>query len=175
MASSMTSPRTADLVDAHDALVRFCQLPFFILGKRRPFHGAVTTVKCFEDNALVRSKLSEPGDGRVLVVDGGASGRVALLGDQLGELACRNGWRGVIVNGAVRDTAQLDSLPLGVLALFRSPKKSSKTGAGALDAPVSFGGVDFLPGSFAYADDDGLLVSAHDVTAAAAPAPRAGA
>jgi regulator of ribonuclease activity A len=96
----------------------------------------------------------------VLVVDGGGSGRVALVGDVIATLAQKNGWAGLIINGSVRDVAVLAELDFAVFALGRSPKKSSKLGTGALDVPVSFGGVDFVPGQYVYADDDGVLVSA---------------
>jgi regulator of ribonuclease activity A len=155
----MSSPKTADLVDAHDAEVRFCQLPFERHGRRRPFHGTISTVKTFEDNALLKKRLEEPGNGRVLVIDGGGSGRVALVGDVIATLAQKNGWSGLIINGAVRDVAVLAEMDFAVFALHRSPKKSSKLGTGAADVPVSFGGVDFIPGQVVYADDDGVLVS----------------
>jgi regulator of ribonuclease activity A len=161
----MSSPKTADLVDAHDFLVRHCQLPFRLLGTRRVFHGEIATLKTFEDNALLRKRLEGDGRGKVLVVDGGGSLRVALVGDQLGALAVKNGWSGLVINGAVRDVVALGSLELGVCALGSSPKKSSKLATGALDVPVHFGGVEFVPGQFVYADDDGVLVSAADLTA----------
>jgi regulator of ribonuclease activity A len=160
----MPSPKTADLVDAHDALVRHCQLPFRLFGTRRVFHGEIVTLKTFEDNALLRKCLEGDGHGKVLVVDGGASPRVALVGDQLGALALKNGWRGLVLNGAVRDVLALAALDLGVCALGSSPKKSSKLGTGTLGVPVHFGGVDFIPGQFVYADDDGVLVSATELT-----------
>lgn len=157
------SPKTADLVDAHDAQVELCRLQFELLGRRRRFHGRIATVRCFEDNALLKQRLSEPGEGRVLVVDAGASLRVAVLGDLLGGLALKNGWRGVVINGAVRDAVELSALDFGVCALGRSPKKSAKAGTGEADVTVHFGGVDFVPGHFVYADDDGVLISAGDL------------
>ncbi|MFT3710839.1 MAG: ribonuclease E activity regulator RraA [Archangium sp.] len=156
----MPSPKTADLVDSHDAQVRFCQLAFERHGTRLPFHGVISTVKTFEDNTLLKKRLEEPGNGRVLVVDGGGSARVAVVGDVIAALAQKNGWAGLIINGAVRDVAVLAEMDFAVFAIARSPKKSSKLGTGALDVPVSFGGVEFVPGQFVYADDDGVLVSA---------------
>lgn len=153
------SPKTADLVDDHDAEVKLCQLQFQLLGRRRRFHGRIATVKCFEDNALLKQRLGEPGEGRVLVVDAGASLRVALVGDLIAGLALKNGWSGLIINGAIRDSVELSALDFAVCALGRSPKKSSKKGTGDSEVTVNFGGVDFVPGHFVYADDDGVLVS----------------
>jgi regulator of ribonuclease activity A len=159
----MNSPKTADLVDEHDAKVKLCQLQFQLLGARRRFHGRIATVKCFEDNALLKQKLGEPGEGRVLIVDAGASLRVAVAGDLIGGLALKNGWSGLIINGAIRDSVQLGALEFSVCALGRSPKKSGKRGTGETDVTVNFGGVDFVPGHFVYADDDGVLVSAEEL------------
>ena len=154
------SPKTADLVDSHDAQVRHVQLQFQHLGQRRRFHGRIATVKCFEDNALLKQRLGEPGEGRVLVIDAGASLRCAVVGDQIAALAQKNGWAGLIINGAIRDSVELSAMDVAVCALGRSPKKSGKLGTGQVDVMVSFGGVDFVPGHFVYADDDGVLVSA---------------
>lgn len=157
------SPKTADLVDTHDAQVKLCQLQFQLLGKRRRFHGRIATVKCFEDNALLKQKLGEAGAGRVLVVDAGASLRVAVAGDLIAGLAHEKGWRGLVINGAIRDSVELSGLDFAVCALGRSPKKSGKKGTGEAEVPVSFGGVEFVPGHFVYADDDGVLVSATEL------------
>ncbi len=123
------------------------------------FHGPIATLKVFEDNSLVRSTLEGLGNGRVLVVDGGGSLRSALVGDQLGALAVQNGWAGVVVNGCVRDVAELAELPVGVLALASHPRRSDKRGAGQADLPVRFAGVHFTPGHYLYADADGLVVA----------------
>ena len=152
--------KTADLVDAHDADVRFCDLPFALYGTRRRVQGTIVTVKTFEDNVLLKRTLETTGEGRVLVVDGGGSTRVALLGDMIATIAQKNGWRAVILHGAVRDTVELASMDFAVFAVGKSPKKSAKAGAGSVDVTVSFGGVDFVPGHTLYGDDDGILVSA---------------
>ncbi|MFE0756993.1 ribonuclease E activity regulator RraA [Inquilinus sp. NPDC058860] len=152
--------KTADLVDAHDGQVRFCHLPFRMFGRRRSFWGPIATVKCFEDNALLKSMLQEPGDGRVMVVDGGASTRLALLGDQIAAILQSSGWSGIVINGAIRDSAEIDVMDVGVFCLGTSPKKSTKDGVGRRDVPVSFGEVEFRPGDHAYCDSDGVLVSA---------------
>jgi regulator of ribonuclease activity A len=148
---------TADLADQHpDAHVAAPGLR--ALGGKQQFAGPIRTVECFEDNSLVRAALEEPGDGAVLVVDGGGSMRCALLGDRLAGLAIENGWTGVIVNGCVRDSAELATMDLGVKALATHPRKSVKRGAGERDVTVSFLGVDFTPGTMLYADADGVLV-----------------
>lgn len=154
--------KTADLVDAHGDEVHFCNLPFIKLGRRKSFSGPIATVKCFEDNALLKAALQEPGNGRVMVVDGGASTRFALLGDQIAMILRDNDWAGLIINGSVRDSAEIDQMDVGVFCLSITPKKSSKDGVGKRDVGVSFGGVTFTLGHFAYADPDGVLVSAED-------------
>ncbi|NNJ09007.1 ribonuclease E activity regulator RraA [Chloroflexales bacterium ZM16-3] len=150
--------KTTDLCDAHeDVQVAEPQLRHF--GGAARFAGQVTTLKLFEDNTLVRSALEEPGAGRVLVVDGGGSLRCALVGDQIGELAARNGWSGLVVFGCVRDSAELGRLPIGIMALGTHPRRSVKRGEGQRDLPVRFLGVSFRPGQQLYADDDGLIVA----------------
>jgi regulator of ribonuclease activity A len=153
-------PATADLVDAHGDTLQSCDLQFRDLGGRRRFHGEVRTVRCHEDNALLRSVLSTPGDGAVLVIDGGGSLHTALVGDVIAGLAVDNGWSGVVVHGAVRDSAALGDLDLGVKALGTNPRKSAKTGAGEVDVAVTFGGVAFTPGDALWADEDGVVVLA---------------
>lgn len=153
------SPRaTADLVDDIGPAVRSCDLQLRQYGGRVIFAGAVRTVRCFEDNALLKSVLSEPGDGQVLVIDGDASLHTALVGDLIAELGRSNGWAGLIVNGAVRDASTLRTLDIGIKALGTNPRKSTKTGAGQRDVAVTFGGVTFNPGETAYSDDDGIVV-----------------
>ena len=148
---------TADLSDAHpDAAIAEPGLLDF--GGREAFSGFIRTVRCFEDNSLVRAVLEGQGDGAVLVVDGGGSRSCALLGDRLGALAIVNGWSGVIVNGCVRDAAELRRMELGVRALAAHPRRSLKRGEGDQDVPVSFLGVDFVPGFWVYVDADGALV-----------------
>ncbi|HEV7138145.1 MAG TPA: ribonuclease E activity regulator RraA [Steroidobacteraceae bacterium] len=152
--------KTADLVDAHDALVRFCDLSLRHFGRVRDFWGPIATVKCFEDNALLKTYLQEEGDGRVMVVDGGGSTRRALMGDKMALILRARGWAGIIVNGSIRDSLEIDRMEVGVVSLATTPKKSSKDGVGQRDVAVSFGGVEFCPGQYAYCDSDGVLVSA---------------
>lgn len=155
--------KTADLVDAHGEEVHFCDLPFLKLGNKKSFNGPVMTVKCFEDNALLKAELQKPGEGRVMVVDGGASSRVALLGDQIAMILRDNGWAGIVINGAVRDSAEINEMDVAVFCLSVTPKKSVKDGAGKAGRPVHFGGVAFTPDLYLYADADGVLVSARDL------------
>ncbi|BBZ09420.1 putative 4-hydroxy-4-methyl-2-oxoglutarate aldolase [Mycolicibacterium doricum] len=151
---------TADLVDDIGPGVRSCDLQLRQFGGRPEFAGRVTTVRCFQDNALLKSVLSEPGDGGVLVIDGDGSLHTALVGDVIAALGRDNGWSGLIVNGAVRDASTLRTLDIGIKALGTNPRKSTKTGAGERQVPVEFGGVTFTPGDVAYSDDDGIVVVA---------------
>ncbi|MBI1731911.1 MAG: ribonuclease E activity regulator RraA [Gammaproteobacteria bacterium] len=151
---------TADLYDAHESEVLVVLPGFVNYGGRRSFHGPITTIKVHEDNSLVRSALEKPGNGHVLVVDGGGSLRCALVGDKLAELGRDNGWAGVIVHGCIRDSAQIGRMDFGVQALGTNPRRSVKRGDGQRDIPVTFHGVTFAPGAFIYADDDGMLVGA---------------
>jgi len=150
---------TADLVDDIGAGVRSCDVQFRQFGGVTDFAGPIATVRCFQDNALLKSILSEPGGGRILVVDGGASLHTALVGDVIAELGRTNGWSGMIINGAVRDAAVLRTLGIGIKALGTNPRKSSKTGAGERDVLIRLGGVDFRPGDLAFSDDDGIVVT----------------
>lgn len=159
---TVTARATADLVDEIGPDVRSCDLQLRQFGGRESFAGPISTVRCFQDNALLKSVLSEPGNGGVLVIDGDASVHTALVGDLIAELGRSNGWAGVIVHGAVRDASTLRTLDIGIKALGTNPRKSTKTGAGERDIEVSFGGVTFVPGEIAYSDDDGIVVTAAD-------------
>ncbi len=150
---------TADLCDDFDAEVQVAAPIFRNFGGSTAFAGAIATVKVFEDNVLVKTALSEPGAGRVLVVDGGGSTRCALVGDQIAALAVQNGWSGVIVWGCIRDSAVIADLPLGVRALGTHPRKTLKQGAGSRDIALQFADVHWVPGSWVYADADGIVVA----------------
>jgi regulator of ribonuclease activity A len=151
-------PATADLYDEHGENLQSCDLQMRQYGATRSFGGTITTVRCFDDNVLVKSILGEDGEGRVLVVDGGGSMHTALMGDMIAEIAMTNRWAGIVINGAVRDVAALAKLPIGVKALGSNPRKSAKTGAGDRDVIVAFGGTTFQPGDALYSDDDGIVV-----------------
>jgi regulator of ribonuclease activity A len=155
---------TADLVDDIGPEVRSCDVQFRQFGARTQFAGPISTVRCVEDNALLKSVLSTPGEGGVLVIDGGGSVHTALVGDLIAELARSNDWTGLIVHGAVRDSSVLSGIDLGIKALGTNPRKSAKTGAGERDVTVNFGGVEFVPGDIAYSDDDGIVVVAAAAT-----------
>lgn len=151
---------TTDLCDAHEGKVRVAAPIFRSFGGKAAFCGPIATLKLFEDNGLVRQTLDTPGNGRVLVVDGGGSLRRALLGDQLAALAVKNGWAGVVVWGCIRDSKAIGAMDLGVFALATIPLKTVKKNLGEAEVTVSFAGIDFAPGEWLYADEDGLIVSA---------------
>ncbi|GGY98128.1 ribonuclease E activity regulator RraA [Streptomyces poonensis] len=149
---------TADLVDQYGPALRVCDLPFRQFGARRGFAGPVRTVSCHEDNGLLRDLLRTPGDGGVLVVDGQGSLRTALVGDLIATAAQDNGWAGLVLHGAVRDSAALAGLRLGIKALGTIPRKSGKDATGSVDVPVTIGGIIFRPGDILHADDDGIAL-----------------
>ena len=149
---------TADLYDERGDELQSVSLQFQNIGGMSGFTGPVRTVRCFQDNALLKRMLSGPGDGAVLVVDGGGSLETALVGDIIATMAVDNGWSGLIVHGAIRDRVAIGTLPFGVKALGSNPAKSTKTGAGEADVPVEIGGVTFRPGATVWCDDDGILV-----------------
>ena len=161
----MTPPAfsTCDLCDAHkaDTSGAFRVLPpvFASFGGTAAFAGPVSTVKCHEDNSLVKAALDEPGQGRVLVVDGGGSLRRALVGGNLAAAAARNGWAGIVVDGCVRDAAELAATPVGIRALELMPLPTDKRGEGLRDVPVQLQGVWVRPGDRLYADADGIVVT----------------
>lgn len=156
MAASRVS--TADLYDERGEELDSMDLQFLSLGGHTHFHGPVRTIRCFEDNALVKSTLGTPGGGSVLVVDGAGSLRTALMGDLIAASAVANGWAGVVINGAIRDRPAIAELPLGVKALGSNPRKSAKNGAGELDAELEIDGVRIRPGAMIWCDPDGILV-----------------
>ncbi|MGI8392963.1 ribonuclease E activity regulator RraA [Leucobacter sp. Z1108] len=149
---------TADLYDERGEQLQSVSLQFRDFGGVTGFAGPIRTVSCHQDNALLKSVLATPGEGAVLVVDGGGSLATALVGDLIAALAVDHGWSGVIVNGAIRDSAAIGTLPLGVKALGTNPAKSTKTGSGASDIVVTFGGASFRPGAWVWCDGDGILV-----------------
>lgn len=152
--------QTADLCDANEDKVSVVSPMFRSFGGRSAFGGPITTLKLFEDNALVRKTLESAGNGRVLVIDGGGSMRCALVGDQLAELGVKNGWGGIVVYGCIRDSTAIGAMDIGVFALGTHPRKTVKRNTGEADLPVTFGGVTFVPGHFLYADEDGVVVCA---------------
>lgn len=164
MPAEMPTFATTDLCDAHEDRLNAGELrvlhpAFRAFGRRARFAGPVATVRCFEDNSMVRTALEVPGDGRVLVVDGGGSLRCALLGGNLARLARDNGWAGAVVNGCVRDVAEINDCEIGVRALAAHPRRSDRRGSGTRDRMVEIAGVRVAPGDWCYVDDDGILIS----------------
>lgn len=151
---------TADLSDEQGDQLMACSLQWRSLGAVHRFAGPASTVRCRDDNALVRAAVSEPGGGRVLVVDGGGSLDHALVGDVLAGLALAHGWSGLVVHGAARDVVALGRLDLGLIALGTIPRRARREGSGERDVVVSFGGVSIEPGRRVVVDEDGMLVEA---------------
>lgn len=157
--------RTTDLCDANADKVNVAlPLGWKDYGGKTLFNGQIQTIKCFEDNSYVRKALEQNGAGKVLVVDGGGSMRCALLGDMLGELAVKNSWSGIIIYGCIRDSVAMKKLAVGVKALDTIPLKSNKRNEGQENITVRFAGVDFVPGHFVYCDEDGIIVSAEELS-----------
>lgn len=153
--------KTADLCDEYSESLQIAHPGLLSYGGNKQFHGQIVTLKLFEDNSLVRELVAQDGTGKVLVVDGGSSMRCALLGDMLAEKAVKNNWNGIIINGCIRDSADIGQMDIGVLALSTHPLKSVKKGLGEADEQVRFLDVSFKPGEYVYADEDGVIIS-HD-------------
>ena len=151
--------KTVDLCDQYADQLQVATPIFHDYGGKLAFCGPISTVQVHEDNVLVRAALEEPGNGRVLIVDGGGSLRCALVGDQLAALGLGNGWAGVVINGCIRDIAALAGLLFGVKALAANPLRSAKRGTGARDIQVVFAGLTCTPGHYLYADEDGIVVA----------------
>ncbi|MEH6551322.1 MAG: ribonuclease E activity regulator RraA [Pseudomonadales bacterium] len=154
---------TPDLCDTNEGDVACAEINFFGYGQKAAFRGQIVTIKAFEDNSLVREAVAEPGAGKVLVVDGGGSRRRAMLGDLLAEKAANNHWEGIIINGVIRDVDEIDALNIGVRALGSHPMKTDKRGEGRRNIPVQFANITFTPGHFVYADNNGIVVSGHNL------------
>uniref|UniRef100_A0A1D1Y6A1 4-hydroxy-4-methyl-2-oxoglutarate aldolase n=1 Tax=Anthurium amnicola TaxID=1678845 RepID=A0A1D1Y6A1_9ARAE len=160
---------TAEICDAHSSLIQSGELralhpTFQIYGRRQVFSGPIVTLKVFEDNVLVREFLEQKGNGRVLVVDGGASMRCAILGGNPVQQAQNNGWAGIVVNGCIRDVDEINGCDIGVRALASHPMKAMKKGAGEKHVPVHIAGTRIFDGEWLYADTDGILISRSEVS-----------
>lgn len=155
---------TTDLCDKYSDSLQIAEPMFSDFGGELTLEGPISTVKCYEDNSLVRAALETPGQGRVLVVDGGASDRCALLGDNVAQLAIDNDWAGIIVYGCIRDSAEIADMDIAVKALNTHPQKSGKKNTGERDISVHFAGVRFTPGCWLYADLDGIVVSDNELS-----------
>jgi len=157
--SALMTFKTADLCDDFSDTLQIVSPMFQSFGGNKRFSGTIQTVKIFEDNVLVREILSEKVDNSVLVIDGGGSLRCALLGDMLAEMGYKNGWQGVVVYGCIRDSADINDMPIGVRAIQTNPLKSIKKGWGDKNIDVTFAGATFHPGDYLYADEDGIVLS----------------
>jgi regulator of ribonuclease activity A len=157
--------KTADLCDEHSDNIQIAQPGMLSYGEKSRFAGRIITFKLFEDNSLLRDMLDNHGDGQVIVVDGGGSMRCALLGDMLAGKAVANGLSGLVINGCIRDSADIASMNIGIRALGTHPLKSVKRGVGEANVPVSFANVTFNPGDYLYADEDGIIVAQESLLA----------
>lgn len=155
--------KTADLCDDFSDGLQIAEPGLKSYGARKRFFGQIVTLKLFEDNSLVRETVASDGHGKVLVVDGGASLRCALLGDLLAAKAVENQWSGIIINGCIRDSADINEMEIGVRAIATHPLKSIKKGIGESDVPLNFSGVKFLPGEYVYVDEDGIVISSNSL------------
>ena len=155
--------KTADLCDTHEDIISVAQPLFRNYGGNTSFCGKISTIKCFEDNSLVREILKSPGTGRVLVIDGGGSTRRALVGDLLAQAGADNKWAGIIVYGCIRDAKAIATIKIGCKALATIPLRTEKKGMGEKDIPVYFADIEFIPDQFLYADKDGIIVSPKDL------------
>lgn len=153
------SKATADLYDEYGDQLRVAAPLFNDYGGSVFFEGPISTVKVHEDNGLIRTALQEPGEGRVLVVDGGGSTRCALVGDKLAGRGRDNGWAGIVVYGCIRDSDPIADIAIGVKAMATNPRRSAKKGEGDRDVPVRFADIEFRPDDYLYADRDGIVVA----------------
>lgn len=155
----MTTFQTADLCDDHSDSLQICTAEFNSYGKKKQFYGKIETVNVYEDNVLVLEALENVPEGSVIVVNGGGSKRCALLGDRLAGIAATRKIAGLIINGCVRDSADLAEIDVGIFALGTNPLKSKKNGIGERNSTLHFGGVEWNPGEYVYADEDGVVLS----------------
>lgn len=162
----MSNYVTPDLCDEYPEFIQVVEPMFSNYGEKESFGGQIVTVKCFEDNSKVKELVDTDGTGKVMVVDGGGSLRHALLGDMLAEKAAKNGWEGLIIYGCIRDVDVIMQTYLGVQALATNPLKTEKRGLGDVDVPVKFAGVEFKPGEYVYADNNGIIVSSKELQSA---------
>ena len=152
--------KTTDLIDKYEDALSLVNISGFThFGSVAEFHGSIVTVKCFEDNTKAKALLETNGRGKVLVVDGGGSYGRALMGDNVAAIAIGNGWEGVVINGYIRDSEDINAMPLGVLALGATPRRPKKEDSGEINTPLQFAGAEFVPGDYIYVDADGMLLA----------------
>ncbi|TVO37949.1 ribonuclease E activity regulator RraA [Vibrio algivorus] len=150
---------TSALCDIYQDQVDVVEPMFSNFGGLTSFAGQLTTVKCFEDNGIIRSILQEDGTGRVLLIDGGGSLRRALIDAEIAALAEENDWEGLVVYGCVREIDDLEEMEIGIQAIAAIPVGATQNNIGEVDVPVNFGGVTFLPEDHLYADNTGVIIS----------------
>ncbi|HID36685.1 MAG TPA: RraA family protein [Ghiorsea sp.] len=155
--------KTTDLYDEHLESLQVAVSIFRDFGGKTRFCGKVVTLKAVDDNSFLRQSFAENGTGKVLVVDASASMRCAMMGDMMADLAASNGWEGVIINGCIRDSADVAKVQLGVKALATTPRKTAKNQQGLLNIPVHFAGVTFTPDAYVYADEDGIVIANENI------------
>ena len=159
MKKGMIAPvATADLVDEFGADLRVSELQMQNFGGHKAFAGPIATIHCHLDKGLVKQTLNSPGEGRVLVVDGEGDLKTALCGDMIAAAAVKNGWAGVVINGAIRDSATIKGMAIGMKAMGTTPRKSAKDAAGETDVELNFGGITWRPGDVLHADADGVVL-----------------
>jgi len=155
---------TADLYDDNHEQVEVIDLQFRSFGLRQTFFGSIATLRCFEDHTPVLALLETPGDGRVLVIDAGGSTRIGVMGDRLAEKGVANGWRGVVIHGAIRDSLGIDALDLGVRAIATTARRGWSPNASQSGVPLVIGGVTIREGQWAYADRDSVIIAPRELT-----------
>lgn len=149
---------TTDISDHFGEKARVLGPDLLDFGSRTRFRGSAVTIKCFEDNSRIKETLASPGHGKVLVVDGGASKRCALLGDLIAKDAVANGWEGIVISGCVRDTAVLKTLNIAIKALGATPRRSTRRGEGIRDIPITIAGIAINAGDMVIGDEDGVVI-----------------
>ncbi|WP_456296329.1 ribonuclease E activity regulator RraA [Vibrio sp. AK197] len=150
---------TSALCDIYLEQVDVVEPMFSNFGGSASFAGQITTLKCFEDNSVIREVLEQDGEGRVLLIDGGGSLRRALVDAEIASIAEENDWEGIVVYGCVREVDELEDMNIGIQALASIPVGATAQGVGDVDIPVNFGGVTFLPEDYLYADNTGIILS----------------
>jgi len=155
--------KTTDLYDAHLEALQVAAPIFRDFGGRTRFSGMIVTLKALEDNTCIKAAFETDGHGKVLVVDGAGSMRAAMIGDMMAALGAANGWEGIVINGCIRDSADIARVDIGVKALGTIPRKTVKRNQGVPDIPVHFADITFTPGDWLYADEDGIVTSHHQL------------
>ena len=157
--------KTTDLYDEYLEELQVAAPIFRDFGSRIRFSGEIVTLKALEDNTFIKAAFETDGHGKVLVVDGAGSMRCAMIGDVMADLGASNGWEGIVINGCIRDSADVRNVDIGVKALGTIPRKTVKRNQGVPDIPVHFADITFAPGDWLYADEDGIVISHHKLLA----------